>query len=142
MQRMLNYAARLALIALAIAPLAHAGNLRIVVNTGNEMSSVDKSEVKRIYTGRMTEWGKLKIVPINLTLDSEEAREFLKTYVGMTVQEYREYWVAQQIKGAGTAPMIQKAADNVKAMVSQIPGAIGYIPSADIDTTVKALSVE
>lgn len=131
-----------AVAALLMASPLYAGGLSVIINKDNSVSSVSKAELKRIYTGRMTEWGKTKIVPVNLPLDSDEARQFLKTYVGMNAQEYREYWVAQQIKGAGTAPMIQKTADNVKAMVSQIPGAIGYMASGDVDDTVKAVPVK
>jgi ABC-type phosphate transport system substrate-binding protein len=115
------------------------GELAVVVNKEGALSALSAADVKRIYLGRMQKSGATTIVPINLPLDSEQAKAFLAKFVDMTVDEYKEYWVAQQVKGAGTAPMIQKKAENVKALVSQLPGAIGYIDEEDLDESVQAL---
>lgn len=121
---------------------ANAGEPVLVVNKENTTASLSSADIKRIYTGRMNTVGGLKIVPINRPLDSEIAATFLKMYVDMTPQEYKEYWIAKQVKGEGTSPMIQKSAESVKAVVSQVPGAVAYIDEEDLDDTVRRIPVK
>lgn len=121
---------------------AAAGDYVMVVNKDNGVASVSRSDLKRLYTGKKKTVGEFKAVPINLPLNTKLAGQFLKENVGMSPQEYKEYWIEQQIKGLASAPMIQKADASVIAMVSQLPGAIGYV-SADADVSaVKKVAVE
>ncbi|MBD3239668.1 MAG: hypothetical protein GF331_03715 [Chitinivibrionales bacterium] len=129
-------------VALLLLTAAHAGNPILIVNKENAAESLSSTDIKRIYTGRMSKIGDLKAVPINRPLDSDIARAFLEEYVGMTPQEFKEFWVMKQIKGEGTPPMIQKTAENAKSIVSQVPGAIAYIDEDDLDDTVKKMPVK
>jgi ABC-type phosphate transport system substrate-binding protein len=119
-----------------------ADSYTVVVNLDNAQTSIGKSTLRRIYLGQMSKLNGTKVVPINLPLDSDVARKFLKEVVGKTPQQYKEYWVAQQIKGAGTAPMIQKTAKAVTSTVSQVPGAIGYVPTGTAGKDVKSIPVK
>jgi hypothetical protein len=113
-----------------------------VVNKESKLVSVSAADLKRLYTGRLTQLEGVKLVPVNQALDSEPAEKFLKTWVGMTSSEYKEYWVAQQVKGGGVAPMIQKTATNVRMMVGQIPGGLGYLYPEEADSTVRILPIK
>lgn len=112
----------------------------IIVNPGNGASSVSKAELKRIFNGRMKSWSGGKVVPINQMYTSPVTAKFVKDATGMSVEEYKSYWVEQQIKGKGTQPMLQKSDAAVKLMVASIPGAIGYITKGSEDATVKVIS--
>ncbi|MFW5775189.1 MAG: hypothetical protein ACOCW2_02770 [Chitinivibrionales bacterium] len=125
-----------------VAMAAQAGDYVVIVNTGNAVSDMPKAHLKRVFTGKLKEYQGVSLVPIDLPADSDVAQAFLSDVVGMSPGEYKEYWVAQQVKGGGAAPMIQKTPAMVKAMVSQIPGAISYIPAGDIDDTVKQLTIK
>lgn len=130
----------LAAVGALLLSVAVSAELAIVVNRDGELKKLSKSHIKRIYLGRLPKLGTIKIVPINLPLQSEEGKAFLKEYVGMSPTAYKEYWVTKQIKGEGTAPMVQRTSDNVKAMISQIPGAVGYVPVGDVDDSVARLN--
>ncbi len=106
------------------------GDFKIIVNKEGPLQKLSAKDLERIYSGRKNTEKGIKIVPINQALDAELAAGFLKKIAGQTPAEYKEYWVAQQVKGKGSAPMIQKTDEAVIAIVSQIPGAVGYI-SAD-----------
>lgn len=127
---------------LAGAAAASPPDIVIVANKDGLVSSLSKADVKRLYTGRMTRIEGTKMVPINQPLDSTITIDFLSAYVGMSVEEFREYWVSQQVRGEGAAPMIQRSADAVKAVVAQVPGAVGYVRKKDLDDTVKAVEVK
>ncbi len=119
-----------------------AGEYVVIVNTGNSISEIPKSNLKRIFTGKMKEFKGVKLVPINLPPESETGTAFLSAVVGMDGSAYKEFWVQQQVKGLGSAPMIQKTSDAVVAMVSQIPGAIGYIEKSKATDAVKVITVK
>jgi len=114
----------------------------IIVNTANSAADISTANLKRIYTGKISELGGTKVVPINLTLEDATATSFLSDVVGMSPSDYKEFWVNQQVQGQGSAPMVQKSSDAVVAMVSQIPGAIGYIEKDKATADVKVLPVK
>lgn len=121
---------------------AFAEGFVVIVNKGNSTESVPKAMLKRYYTGRASEIDGKKVVPINFTLDSPTGTEFLDKIVGQSPAEYKEFWVAQQIKGAGSAPMVQSSAATIISMVSSIPGAIAYVPAGQATDAVKVIPIK
>ncbi|MBD3243500.1 MAG: hypothetical protein GF331_23115 [Chitinivibrionales bacterium] len=134
-----------AALLLALAFLAAPGDSSdyvIVVNTGSGVTSMRISDVKRLYVGKMRRLGDHQAVPVNQPLDAEITEKFLRDIVGMTIDEYKEFWIEQQVKGGASPPMIQRTDESVVAIVSAVPGAIGYVsPGADI-SNVKKLRLE
>ncbi len=124
------------------AAVAASSDIVVIVNKDGPVSSLSGADVKRLYTGRMSKIEGTKMVPINQPLDSAITDMFLSAFVDMSVEEFREYWVSQQVRGGGAAPMIQRSADAVKAVVAQVPGAVGYVRGKDLDDTVKAVRVK
>jgi ABC-type phosphate transport system substrate-binding protein len=138
---MAKYASIVLTLVLLLAQAPSAADFLVAVNSQDGPDKLSRAEIKRIYTGKQTSLGSLRIVPINLPLDSEIARKFLATVVGMTPEEYKKYWVEQQVRGEATAPMIQRTSDNVTAVVSELPGGIGYVdPQANV-SKVKTIAI-
>ena len=130
------------LITVCLTSLAlFAGDYVVIVNPANAMGSISKGELKRLYTGKMKEVDGKKAVPVNMNYDTPTAEEFLSEVTGKDPSKYKKFWVDQMIKGNGTAPMIKPNSAAVKAIVSQIPGAVGYVPAADVDATVKSITL-
>lgn len=127
---------------LGVASTTAASDIVVIVNKDGAISTMSKADVKRAYTGRMSTVDGVKLVPLNQPLDSAIAAEFIAEYVDMSVEEYREYWVDQQVRGRGTAPMIQRNDQAVKAVVAQVPGAIAYIRRKSLDDSVRRLRVQ
>ena len=90
----------------------------------------------------MEKWNGQKVIPINLPTTDSLAHIFIKEITKKDYRNYKRYWVAQQIRGVGSAPIEQKTATAVKLMVSEIPGAISYIPKSELDDTVKEIIVK
>lgn len=132
----------LILLSLCLFSSLFAEDFVVIVNKGNSLESVPKAMLKRYYIGRATEIDGKKVVPINFTLDSPVGTAFLDAIVGKSPAEYKEYWVAQQIKGAGSAPMVQSAVPAIIGMVTNIPGAIAYVPAGQATDAVKVITVK
>lgn len=114
----------------------------VIVNKNNPAHTIKKAMLKRLFTGRVKELEGAVAVPINQDLNSPQASKFLEEVIGQTPEIYKEYWVAQQIKGAGSAPMVQNGDEAIIKMVSAIPGAIGYISASSVTDAVKVLKIE
>ncbi len=139
--KMLSILKKSLLVSIMSVGLLYAGDYVVIVNPANGLSSIDKGELKRIFTGKVKKVDGKKAVPINMNYDTPSAQAFLPEVTGKNANKYKKYWVEQMIKGKGTAPMIKANSAAVKALVSQIPGAIGYVPAGDVDGTVKKISV-
>ncbi len=132
---------QIVLISLVSTGVLFAGDYVVIVNPANGLSAIGKSELKRIFTGKMKQVDGKKAVPINMNYDTPTAQAFLPEVTGKDAGKYKKFWVEHVIKGKGTAPMIKPNSAAVKALVSQIPGAVGYVPAADVDATVKKIDV-
>lgn len=128
--------------ALLAAVAAFAGDYVVIANPATGASDIAKAELKRIFTGKVTQFDGKKATPINLPDENPTKASFLKEIVGESVADYKQYWVEQKVKGNGVPPMQQASSAAVKAMVAAIPGSVAYIPKADADATVKVLAVK
>lgn len=131
----------LALCLFALLP-AMAADFVIIVNPANSATGISAAELRRIYTGKMTQFGGQKIVPINLADSDPLYGIFAQKMVKMSASEFKQFWVDAQIRGEGSAPMIQRNSAAAKLIVSSIPGAIAYVDASVVDASVKVLTVK
>ena len=134
--------AKIAIMFLLLSSFVFADEIVIITNKSNSKTTISKADLKRIYVGRKKNFGDLLIVPINQDLNTGISNEFLSKFVKKTSAEYKIFWIDQLIKGKGVSPMQQKTADQVKKVVAQVPGAIGYIYKSELDDTVKVLVLD
>lgn len=131
---------------LSIALLAastFAGDWVLVANPAVGAGSVSKSDLKRIYTGKKSQLGSGKVVPVMLSESNPAAAAFLQEVLGMSGAEYKKFWVDAQIKGEGSAPMTQKSSAAAVAIVSELPGGIAVVEkSAAGNGSVKVIEVK
>jgi ABC-type phosphate transport system substrate-binding protein len=138
---MINFI-KTAIVASMVAGAGWAGEFVVIANPASSASAIGKADLKRIYNGKIKEWDGLQVQPINLADGSPVKDAFLKDILGMTAKEYEDLCTKQKITGEGTPPMIQPTSAAVKAMVSSIPGAIGYVEASAVDASVKVLAVK
>lgn len=119
-----------------------AGDWVLVTNKDNSMSSIAKADLKRVYTGKMKKVGGNTVIPIMLADNVPVTTQFLDEIVDKTPDAYKKFWVQQQIKGLGTAPMTQKTSAAAKLIAAGIPGALTYIEKSALDDTVKEVTVK
>jgi phosphate transport system substrate-binding protein len=108
--------------------------IAIVVNTKNPISSITHDQLKKIYTGEITNWKELggpdwEITPI--TRDSSSG----------TFEIFEEKVLEKGVEMVSTA-VVQGSNQAVKTTVAKTPGAIGYIGLGYVDSSVKALKYD
>ena len=131
-----------ALLMSLVAGAAWSGGFVVITNPAAASAAIGKADLKRIYNGKIKEWDGLQVQPINLADGSPVKDSFLKDILGLSAKEYEDFCTKQKITGEGTPPIIQPNSAAVKAMVSSIPGAIGYVEESAVDASVKVLAVK
>ena len=138
----MNMTMKILAILLVLCGLALAGDFVVIVNPANTASSISSAEMKRLYTGKMAQFGGQKAVPINLADADPLFAAFTEKITKMSASEYKQFWVEAQIKGEGTAPMLQRNSASAKLIVAAIPGAIAYVDASVVDGTVKKIDLK
>ncbi len=101
--------------------------------------AVDLSLLGRLFTGRVVEIGGTAVFPCQLAPGHPARDRFLSATLRQTEAEFRAYWTVRRHVGKGTPPREFANAQSLLAHVAQTPGAIGYVPSGETNTGVRAL---
>ncbi len=117
-----------------IKPVSHIiarDGIAIIVNKDNPISSISRKELKKIYTGEITNWKELggedmKIIPVTRDSSSGTFEVFEEKVLGKDTQMI-------------SSAVVQGSNQAVKVTVTKTPGAIGYIGLGYIDGSVKVL---
>lgn len=122
--------AALGLVATVIAK----DGIAVVVNAGNPVADLKIEDVKKIFTGEVSNWKEIggadaAIVVVNREEGSGTRGAFEELVLGKD---------AQFIDSAA----IQNSTGAVRTAVSSDPNAVGYISMGSLDETVKALKVD
>ncbi len=105
--------------------------IAIVINPKNPVSEISHEQLKKIYTGEITNWKQLggpdmKIVPV--TRDSSSG----------TFEIFEEKILGKGVEMVSTA-VVQGSNQAVKTTIAKTPGAIGYIGLGYVDSSIKPL---
>ena len=128
------------------APTAAAGqsHLAVIVNRSNPIASLSRRELRALFRGDRMAWSHGRRVTIVLREPGQPERTAaLRLIYGMSEADLTRHFLHQTFNGAGGGgPRTLSTADGVKRFVFNVPGAIGLIRLADVDDTVKVVSVD
>jgi hypothetical protein len=133
---------KLIALPLLLAATSMAADWALVANPAVGVASVSKADLKRVYTGKKSQLGGAKVVPMMVVETNPAVAAFLADVLGMSPAEFKKYWVDTQIKGEGTAPPSQKSSAAAVAVVSEIPGGIAIVEKSAVTGAVKEVAVQ
>ncbi|MCP5046183.1 MAG: hypothetical protein GY940_03365 [bacterium] len=112
----------------------------LITNPGTKISSLDKKDVKDIFTGKKTFWdGNCKIT-LAILEGSEVHNVFLRKFIKKTPSQYRNFWRRKVFTGEGKNPKSFKNEARLIDFVARTKGAVGYI-SAPTTKPVKVIEI-
>lgn len=96
----------------------------VIVNTKVPLESIDKSRIKRVYNGFVTQWDNgIKAKPCyTATPDGG-----FWTYMGTSKVNFDRFWTKRVFSGNGVSPVEHGSSADVIKYVNEISGAIGII---------------
>lgn len=141
-QRRFNVIVAVAFLALALGwPPAGAESvegsgkhLLLVVNPESGVTRLSREDIINIFMGRY------RILPTGipaLPIDQAAEREqFYRLLVNKTLAEINAYWARLVFSGRASPPILAPTATDVKTLVANNMGAIGYLLRSDLDSSV------
>lgn len=112
----------------------------IIVNKNNPVSSMSKTELKRIYKKKQQVWDDGGLIsPVDLS--GKILSVFYKRIFNYSKTEIETYWIRQVFTRSLKPPIHQTSPEAVKRFVSSNKDAIGYIPAHSLDNSVKQINL-
>lgn len=123
-------------------PSTQGASFVVVVNKANPVKALTLVELRRIFMKQSRMWSHAEpMVPVDWDSTADVRQQFSKQVMNRSVREMAEYWVQQSMTQGITPPSTQRSARSVLRFVAGVPGAISYVPPADVDDTVMVVKV-
>lgn len=123
---------------------AYGLELAVIVNKENPIDDLSSEELIRIFKQEKQYWdqGK-KIYFLMQETGSVEKEIVLRKIYKMDPEALKKFWLAKMFRGEiSSFPKTLSSNGAVKRFISRSPMSIGYIDAAEMDDSVKALSID
>jgi phosphate transport system substrate-binding protein len=119
-------------------------DLAVVVNKSNPVENLTKAELRKIVLGDQAAWSAGKKVTVVLRAPGQPARSgVLRSICGMGEDEFAQHQMQASFNGGNTSPPKVAATDEaVRNSVAALPGGIGFLPMADVNDSVRTVTVD
>ena len=131
----------------APAPTAGSGTeqaLAIIVNQSNPVENFSFEELRKIFLGERSHWPNgRRITLVMLDPSQPEHKVVLRDIYGMSEKDFNNHFIQGVFTGAVfVSPKTLANSADVRKFIFNVPGAIGYVRSSDVDSSVKVLRVD
>jgi len=115
----------------------------LVVNQAVPADSLTRSTVRSIFSMRMTSWPDGMPIQVFVLGDKTVLHtDFSKQILGVFPHQLRRAWNRQIFAGTGQAPAKLESEEEMREMVANTPGAIGYISEEMMNDQIRKIAVE
>jgi len=125
-------------------PLALAAPVVVVpiVAGSSAMRDISLGTLRRVFRSEpVTDPDGVRLVGFNHPSGSRARELFDRIVLGMDPDQVARYWVDQRIRGGARPPRTVASVPLLREVINRYPGAVGYLTLADLDGSVRALSV-
>ena len=118
-------------------------DLAVVVNPQTPVTDMTLTEVRQVFMGEKQYWNSK--MPVVLLVRAPVARErevVLRTIYQMSESQFKQFWVAKIFRSETvSAPKIVYSSDMTNALLSQVPGSIGFMDAKSVGPGLKIVKV-
>ncbi|HUF76816.1 MAG TPA: hypothetical protein VMM35_11090 [Longimicrobiales bacterium] len=116
----------------------------IVVHPETEVDNLSFDDLRRIFRGDVQFWSDGRRVTLLMRAPAAAERELvLDRIYGMDENEFREYWIGKMFRAEVAAgPKLVYSSDMARDLVTVIPGAITFVPVADVSSESRVLRID
>ncbi len=113
-----------------------------IVTDSSPMRDISLGTLRRVFRSeRVTDPGGVRLVGFNHPSGSRARELFDRVVLGMDPDQAARYWVDQRIRGGARPPRTVGSVTLLREVINRYPGAVGYLTLADLDASVRALTV-
>jgi len=118
-----------------------AGTIAVIVGSGSLVKNVTKVSLREIYLRRQRLWPDgTGVIPVNLPPTDPVRDEFSKLVLGRATHDMVAYWNGRYFEGI-TPPQVLPSAAAIRRFLEVEPGAIAYVPIAEVGDGCRTLLV-
>ena len=119
-------------------------SLAIVVNRSNPVDSLSFPELRKIFMGEQDHWSNgRRITVVMLEPGKVERQAVLAQIYKMDEKDFNQYFLHSMFTGElHAAPKALGSPTEVLKFVFNIPGAIGYLKSSEVNDSVKVVRID
>jgi hypothetical protein len=132
-------------VLLARPDIAHVKDVEfvVIVHPSNRFDALTRSKLSFLFLRKVSRWPwGAEVEPVDLGPHEPVRLEFTQQVLRTTERDLDQYWIDLTTTRGISRPIQVTDAAEAKSVVAMRPGAIAYIPKADLDRTVKALRVD
>lgn len=119
------------------------GDVAVVVNTGNPVTSLSLGDLRRIFAGTKHSWPGGQAVRLVTRGPGCSERMALLKLMAMSEIEYKQYWTAQVFRGEADAePLVVPSVGMQREALNLFLGAVTFVKMTDVKPGMKVLRVD
>jgi ABC-type phosphate transport system substrate-binding protein len=122
---------------------AQSGDVAVIVNPDNPVTSISMADLHRIFGGDKQSWGGFPAVPFVRAAKAHERDVLLSVVMKMTEAQFQDYWVKKVYSGSVAHEPLALMSNGMQleAIRSQ-KGGIALISLQDVKDGVKVIKVD
>lgn len=134
---------RIALIAICFAVANVYPEVVVVVPADSSITELSKSRVGKIFLGKSRRFPDgSRAVPLNQNEGNPKRDSFYLLFTDKSPSKVKKHWSKLIFTGRGQPPKEAANSDAVKHLLANNGVNIGYIDSAEVDNTVKVVTIK
>lgn len=130
------------IVVLSLCSVAQSPEPAVIVNRSNPVSSLSKSQLRKLLLGQQAKWpGGAEISILLPPSGQADRKSILQRYCGMSESEYSAWFLHASFKGEVLAvAKSMPSSQSIVQVVELVPGAIGIVSSTDVTSRVKLVN--
>ncbi len=119
-------------------------DLAVIINKANPATNLTKSQLRKLVLAEQESWPSGQKVIVVLRAPGVAERDgTLRSVCRMSEDDYNQHVMHSSFGGSSAAPpKVLASGVAVRQFVASSPGAVGFVRLADVDSSVKVISVE
>lgn len=120
----------------------------VIVNGSNPVDSLTMGELRKMFLSDRSHWNTGRdVAPVMVAAGAPERTSFLRVVCGMNDADFDRYFLQATFAGKSpTLPKVVGSAQDVRRIVGNSPGAIGFMRSSDFhrdgDSVIKMVRID
>ena len=117
--------------------------LAIIVNRSNPIDNFTLVELRRIFLLERQSWPNNRKITVVMRDSGPERAVILRTVCRLSDTDFTRYILQATFRGTTLAPpRTISSSEGMRRFVFNVPGALGYVWSDDVDDSIKVLRID
>jgi ABC-type phosphate transport system substrate-binding protein len=128
----------------SVPPAASDQNLAIVVNKSNQIENLSMAELRKVFLGERSHWPNGRRITLVMMESGQPERDaVLHQIYQMSETDFNNHFLRGLFTGeVFVSPKTLATPVGVRKFIFNVPGAIGYVRSTDVDESVKVIRID